>query len=115
MDKSDKVAKLLDSVEKLSIKDITSVLNRSTEMFSKSELSAKRYNEILIHIAKKAEGVASDIYHKTRTSEEPSSLDLEEYRTLLDISRECRDGVREVTLMGKTKKDSSEVVKSSKG
>jgi hypothetical protein len=98
MDNSDEVAKLLDSVEKLSIKDITSILNKATEMFSKGDVSTDRYNEILINIAKKAEGIASDIYHKTHTAEKINNLDLAEYRTLLDISRECRDGVRDVEL-----------------
>jgi len=95
----DKVAQLTDLVEKSTIKDIILILNRATEMFSKGEILSKKYIEILLRVAKKAEKLATTIYNKTHNSGSPSNLDLEEYRTLLDIARECRDAVREIVLI----------------
>ncbi len=96
--KPGEVERIVNLVEQSSIKDINSILNRATEMFSKAQIKHDDYLEILTRIAKRADTLAQKIYEKTHSGDIPQTLDLEEYRTLYDIARECRDGVREITI-----------------
>lgn len=92
----EELARITNLVEKASIKDINSILNRTAEMFAKNDIDTDAYLEILINIARRADTLAQQIYTKVHSGSAPLALDIEEYRTLYDISRECRDGVREI-------------------
>jgi len=93
------VSVLLNYVEASGIEDISSILNQATERFSNGEINLRQYKEILMSIAKRTDKLAKEIYQKQETDQNTRLIDIEEYRTLLDISRECRDGLRQIVLI----------------
>jgi hypothetical protein len=91
---------LVDSIETITLKDITDILNRATELLTLNKINLPIYLEVLIKTAYRCDQMARDIYSKEHEGSLSQRADLEEYRSLLDIARECRDAARNVVMMG---------------
>lgn len=94
----DDLSSLLNLVETAGINEITSLLNQATEKLSDGKYTLREYKVVLINVAKKADKLAKEIYAKKNSDPNFNKVDIEEYRTLLDIARDCREGLREVIL-----------------
>ena len=92
------ISELVDFVEKATIIDIKSILNKVSGLLEQG-LDPRDSIKIYSSVALRADKLADKIYQKAlKGGSTLEELDLEEYRTMNDIARECRQAVRDVVL-----------------